>query len=564
MRAICSRIARVAQAASDRLEAATKARAASPSTNFIDTPAPTPTTSNGAINLSFVALPPLDRLDADVQPTAEVRIFWQHLRVLPIDTTTGVGVTWLELHALFSLRGGNAIGKPSVAKEHLRQTHAASYNAFFRRSKQLFGFADEATKPLLKPHLVRHAGNRQPLARYGMLGNFSQLPFQLQLGDSLLHAALCAHGGKVHSAARIPLRLRSTHFKAPRFAPWQHLVQAAILPEAAKRLIARGSKMQQVLGNDATISSYDQQLASDARRSTDRHMHHVHSATQQVCATTDAPNEFLLQCRSCNVKSNLARRTLYSRGKCMHIICHACGKGASAARWLCNCGSAWIACQNCRPIGFQCRSSTVRPKKIERKQEPLTSKPVQSGPKSKRACLRGGTSLALYSSHPTPKRRRPRPSFSAVLRGRANLGLRSFNRSTSKARRTQFAPSVLTDAGCSIKLAPVFPLVAPPPIDPPCDPPRPLKLAKLGTSSNLHLISAPSTGLVASLTNSGAKRSLEDTGGDGRTPKSIKDLRASRGSGPNRFTNSTTCIRGSGLCPMTGWTIAEYCPACHG
>ena len=118
IRAICSRIARVAQAASEQLEFISKARASSSSTSYIDTPAATTNTSNDSINLSFVALPPLALLDREVQAAAEVRIFWQRLQVVPIDTASGVGITWLELYVLFSLRGGNSSSKPSIAREH--------------------------------------------------------------------------------------------------------------------------------------------------------------------------------------------------------------------------------------------------------------------------------------------------------------------------------------------------------------------------------------------------------------------------------------------------------------
>ena len=194
----------------------------------------------------------------------------------------GVGVTWLELHAVFSLRGGNATGKPPAGREHLNLTHAARFRAFIRRSKQLFAFADEASKTLLKPHLLRHAGNRQPLARYGMLGNFSQLPFQLQLGDRQLHAALCSYGSRVQSAERIPLRLRSAQFKAPRFAPWQSLVQPAILPEAAKRLIRTDSLLH---------PAYHPEHATVVTRASNEHQTDHASQTARV---------FLLQCHLCD------------------------------------------------------------------------------------------------------------------------------------------------------------------------------------------------------------------------------------------------------------------------
>ena len=215
----------------------------------------------------------------------------------------------------------------------------------------------------------------------------------------------------------------------------------------------------------------------------------------------------------------MAHRTLYKHKACMHIICNACGRGASAAKWLCDCGSAWIACQSCRPIGFQCRS-------IRRK--------------------RGGTSL-VHNKH--------------------------------KTRNSIFSPSTLTDAGCNPINGP-----GPQPSVPPCalngpgphpsachphltrwvSDARPFKMPKTGSQCNLQLICAPSASFGAAHSNSGAKRSLEDTGGDGRTPKMLKDLRASRGQGPMHITCSTPCIRGTGLCPMTGWTIADYCPACHG
>ena len=129
---------------------------------------------------------------------------------------TEVGATWLELFILFHMRGGDAIGRANASKAHLRHTHATMFRAFRRRSNALFAFADEHTKPLLRAHLVRHAGNRLPLARYGMRANFGQLPFKLCLGDSLLHAALCSYGGKVPSATT---RQRSGRFKPPRFAP---------------------------------------------------------------------------------------------------------------------------------------------------------------------------------------------------------------------------------------------------------------------------------------------------------------------------------------------------------
>ena len=199
----------------------------------------------------------------------------------------------------------------------------------------------------------------------------------------------------------------------------------------------------------------------------------------------------------------MAHRTLYKHKACMHIICNACGRGASAAKWLCDCGSAWIACQSCRPIGFLCKSSRRK---------------------------RGGTSLVR-----------------------------------NKTRNSSYNPSTLTDAGCSPLNGPgTHPSACHPHLTRWVSDARPFKMPKTGSQCNLQLICAPSASFGAAHSNSGAKRSLEDTGGDGRTPKIQKTFGHKEAKAQQVFTSCTTCIRGTGLCPMTGWTIADYCPACHG
>ena len=120
-------------------------------------------------------------------------------------------------------------------------------------------------------------------------------------------------------AARLPARLRSARFKSPKFAPWAHLANSTLVPDAATRLLTKCNHEQQ---------------------------HHQ-----------DAPKEFLLRCHSCNATNDMLHRTLYQHGRCMHVVCKHCTKGAAAARWICKCGNAWIACPLCRPLGFACRSS---------------------------------------------------------------------------------------------------------------------------------------------------------------------------------------------------------------
>ena len=143
-----------------------------------------------------------------------------------------------------------------------------------------------------------------------------------------MHAALCSYGGRVPDVARIPTRLRRARFKSPRFAPWAHLANSTILPEAAAKLLSKRDHEQHHQSN----------------------MHEQHPASQK----------FLLRCHSCNATSDMQQRTLYRHGKCIHITCKFCKKGASAAKWFCKCGTAWIACPLCRSFGFSCQSRRLK------------------------------------------------------------------------------------------------------------------------------------------------------------------------------------------------------------
>ena len=191
---------------------------------------------------------------------------------------TRASATWLELFVLFSLRGGRACSAQPSERQHMRQNRAIHCKHFQRRSRAVFACADESTKPLVKPHLVRHAGNQQPLAHYSLLGNFAQLPFQLRNGkevSQLLHAGLCSYSGKVPKNTAVPARLRCARFKAPRFLPWEHLASSQAVPQAAARLLR---------------STNDHDNMSD-------HQHHL---TQG----------FFLRCYPCNVIRDMQQKTL--------------------------------------------------------------------------------------------------------------------------------------------------------------------------------------------------------------------------------------------------------------
>ena len=300
---------------------------------------------------------------------------------------------WLELFILFHMRGGNAVATEPAARRHLRATHASSFRAFQCRSRVLFQFASDAVKPSLRPHLVRHAGNRQPLARYGLLANFAQLPFRLRLGDALLHAALCSYSGRVPSATLVPARLRSARFKAPRFSPWEFLATTSALPDAATRLLS-----SQSVEHDQDQQHYHEQLSRQW---------------------------FLLRCHWCKAASDMQHRTLYMHGTCKHLVCCHCKKGASAAKWQCECGVPWVTCTRCRPLGFLCRSGRLK------------------------------RLMAIDSESPPPPPTK-KLRFSAGFRVRGNP--RGNSTTTKRARRKAhrkrhgetYGPSRLTREGCSV------------------------------------------------------------------------------------------------------------------
>ena len=129
-------------------------------TSYVDTPTARRNTTQGRIQLAFEALPPLNKDMPDAHVDAQIRVFWQRLDIIPlVEVSTEVGVTWLELFTIFYMRGGDAVIR-SDAKKHMRVSHESAFRASQSRSKALFRFAADESQPVLKAHLVRHAGNR--------------------------------------------------------------------------------------------------------------------------------------------------------------------------------------------------------------------------------------------------------------------------------------------------------------------------------------------------------------------------------------------------------------------
>ena len=149
----------------------------------------------------------------------ELRIFWTRLRVVPSTSEEPQGTTWLELFLLFSLCGGTASER---LKPHLRQTHDRLFKAFRKGSKQLFRFASEQSRPLLKAAINRAGGSLAwPLGAYGIQARLPALPFKPALNQegsaAFLHAGLCSYGGKVPKVQDLPTSLRVMQFKR---CPW--------------------------------------------------------------------------------------------------------------------------------------------------------------------------------------------------------------------------------------------------------------------------------------------------------------------------------------------------------
>ena len=337
MRAIVRRVARVAAAVNKRLEEQTASRAKNV---FIDTPGvPVYRDQACASHLVFEALPPLSD-DANVAfREAQIRAFWTRLLIHPLPNTADEsGTTWLQLFAVYSLRGGGNVFQEGSCKEHLRATHSERFKRFQRESRSLFRFADMATTPLIRPMLHRTSTNLQPLAPYGLIGRFSMLPFTLALGEEVaaqLHAALCAYSARVPSVAKVPKRLRSARFKAPRFAPWDHLACKAPLVDAATRAVRKKVHDMQCDSTDTNKSSMKLKEA------------------------------FLLQCPRCKATADARHKNLYKHSKCCGIRCASCCATITSSKWHCVHGTAWIACHMCRSTGFLCKKTcfkgTLRP-----------------------------------------------------------------------------------------------------------------------------------------------------------------------------------------------------------
>ena len=173
------------------------------------------------------------------------------------------------------------------------------------------------------------------------------------------------------------------------------------------------------------------------------------------------------------------------------------------------------------------------------------------------------------------------PSCSADFRGRGRFRRSNTYKKHKRKASLAVAPSKLTNAGCNYLgsyAAPSRPCESfceiPRPCESPCVVPsacevslvgpRPAKKPKQGPSCTLQFTRAASPGSPANSSGASLKRALEATGGDGRTPTCKKDLRATKDQRASIRNYASACIRGTGLCPMTGWTINEYCPACHG
>ncbi len=184
---------------------------------------------------------------------------------------------------------------------------------------------------------------------------------------------------------------------------------------------------------------------------------------------------------------------------------------------------------------------------------------------------------------------------SADFRGRGksraayrNTTKRAKRKARIKRHKVTYGPSHLTSQGCSFvgskrplvsprgapsasSVAPgslaALPVLASPPASvasagcslrgSPCGPPV-LKTRRLDPQScslrgpsreqNSHAISPMSQGPGIPVGPIGARGPIEELNQEGRRPKAPPP----------------TCVRGSGLCPLAGWAISEYCPTCHG
>ena len=68
---------------------------------------------------------------------------------------------------------------------------------------------------------------------------------------------------------------------------------------------------------------------------------------------------FIIHCPTCATNIQVARRTVWTNGKWVSILCHTCAAARTARLWTCPCKVPWSNCSFHAPMGYRCGKSVL-------------------------------------------------------------------------------------------------------------------------------------------------------------------------------------------------------------
>ena len=166
MRAIVARLVRVGAEVHRRRDAAKKAARGRCTIQFVDAPSePERPSSSASCSIVLIAPPPFQGNYSHVTRQLQLQGFWTNIFLNPVvDMANDSGTTWLELLALFLLRGGCIVPEQVSHSHHHRPRLTYMFKQFVQHSKALLQFADLSSK-----QLATTISNRsRPLIPYGI------------------------------------------------------------------------------------------------------------------------------------------------------------------------------------------------------------------------------------------------------------------------------------------------------------------------------------------------------------------------------------------------------------
>ena len=210
------------------------------------------------------------------------------------DVSKHSGTTWLELFALYLLRGGCIAPEQVSQSTHIKPRFSMLFKLFIRHSKALHVYADIPSRQLLKT-----LSNRtRPLLAYGVTSFTPMIASCLAISNEvsdLLHHAMLSLNGHFQGQGSLPLKIRQGPFKYPKFTPWDHLHGDNWLADYAARHLSQLSG----LGFQATVPRHARQAQSYLGQGTpflintsqQHNDSHSHASCSRSCLTDSGNNQ---------------------------------------------------------------------------------------------------------------------------------------------------------------------------------------------------------------------------------------------------------------------------------